>query len=125
MEKIYSFLGNRHVVGPLQEAFEKALERHGYHREVEAGGAGAPHVYEYKKDGSVISVSIDDTAGEKWQAALVVETESKHEDVAAVVSESVLKLLADLSTRLIESVSDAATRVKIADELRGVLASLK
>jgi hypothetical protein len=34
-------------------------------------------------------------------------------------------LLADLSTLLIESVTDATTRAKIVDDLSGVLATLK
>jgi hypothetical protein len=68
---------------------------------------------------------VDETVGEKWEAAMTVETEQADEDVSAVVAEAVRKLLADLSTRLIESVTDAPTRARIVDDLSGVLATLK
>lgn len=125
MEKTYEYIGDDDIVGPLRESFARALERRGYVQEVDVVGPGAPHVYEYLKGDSVISVVVDETAGEKWEARITVETEEADEDVAAVVYEAVLKLLADLSTSLIESISVESTRSKVASELRNVLATLE
>ena len=125
MQKIYSFFGKTDTVDLLREAFQAALERREYECEVDVVGPMAPHIYAFRKNGNLISVVMDDTVGEKWEAAITVETEEADEDVSSIVTEAVRKLLADLSTRLIESVTDAPTRAKIVDDLTGVLATLK
>ena len=125
MQKIYSYFGKTDTVELLREAFQAALERREYECEVDVVGPMAPHVYAFRKDGNLISIVVDETVGEKWEAAMTVETEQAGEDVSAVVAEAVRKLLADLSTRLIESVTDAPTRARIVDDLSGVLATLK
>ena len=125
MQKIYSYFGKTDTVELLREAFQAALERREYECEVDVVGPMAPHVYAFRMDGNLISIVVDETVGEKWEAAMTVETEQAGEDVSAVVAEAVRKLLADLSTRLIESVTDAPTRARIVDDLSGVLATLK
>jgi len=125
MQKIYSYFGKTDTVELMREAFQEALERREYECEVDVVGPMAPHVYAFRKDGNLISMVVDETIGEKWEAAMTVETEQADEDVSAVVAEAVRKLLADLSTRLIESVTDAPTRARIVDDLTGVLATLK
>ncbi len=125
MQKIYSYFGKTDTVELMREAFQAALERREYECEVDVVGPMAPHVYAFRKGVNLISVVVDETVGEKWEAAMTVETEQADEDVSAVVAEAVRKLLADLSTRLIESVTDAPTRARIVDDLSGVLATLK
>lgn len=125
MQKIYSYFGKTDTVELMREAFQKALERREYDCEVDVVGPIAPHVYAFRKDGNLISVVVDDTVGEKWEAAITVETEQADEDVSGIVAEAVRTLLADLSTLLIESVTDATTRARIVDDLSGVLATLK
>ncbi len=125
MQKIYSYFGKTDTVELMREAFQEALERREYECEVDVVGPMAPHVYAFRKGRNLISVVVDETVGEKWEAAMTVETEQADEDVSAVVAEAVRKLLADLSTRLIESVTDAPTRARIVDDLTGVLATLK
>jgi hypothetical protein len=125
MQKIYSYFGKTDTVELMREAFQKALERREYDCEVDVVGPIAPHVYAFRKDGNLISVVVDDTVGEKWEASLTVETEQADDDVSAIVAEAVRTLLADLSTLLIESVTDATTRARIVDDLSGVLATLK
>jgi hypothetical protein len=125
MQKIYSYFGKTDTVELMREAFQQALERREYDCEVDVVGPMAPHVYAFRKDGNLISVVVDDTVGEKWEASLTVETEQADDDVSAIVAEAVRTLLADLSTLLIESVTDATTRARIVDDLSGVLATLK
>lgn len=125
MQKIYSYLGKTDTVHMLGDAFTTALQQRGYSLEVDVGAHISPRVYEFVKDGSVISMSVDETAGEKWESSITLETEEADEDISAAVAEAVRRLLADVSTRLIESVTDAATKAKIVDDLCGVLASLK
>lgn len=125
MQKIYSYLGKSDAVNMLSEAFQAALEQRGYTLEVDVGAHISPRVHQFVKESTVISMSVDETAGEKWESAITLETEEADEDVSAAVAEAVRRLLADVSTRLIESVTDAATKAKIVDDLCGVLASLK
>ena len=125
MHKIYSYFGKTDTVELMREAFQTALERREYQCEVDVVGPMAPHVYAFRNEANVISIVVDETVGEKWEAAMTVETEEADEDVSAVVAEAVRKLLADLSTRLIESVTDAPTRARIVDDLSNVLATLK
>lgn len=125
MQKIYSYFGKTDTVELMREAFQNALERREYDCEVDVVGPMAPHVYAFRKDGNLISIVVDETVGEKWESSLTVETEQADEDVSKVVAEAVRTLLADLSTLLIESVTDATTRARIVDDLSGVLATLK
>ena len=125
MQKTYEYLGNEHFVDLIRASFGEALERRGYHLEVGAAGPGGPRVYGYRRDDTVVAVAVDDRAGEKWEAKLLVETEGDKDELDDIVSEAVTRLLADLSTRLIESVLDDSCRSAVARELSRAIATLE
>ncbi len=125
LEPTYRYLGNEHFVDLIRTAFGVALERHDYHLEVGLAGPVTPNVYEYRKEGSVYSVSVDERAGEKWEAQLEIETNSPQEELESVVQGAMVRSLADLSTRLIESVVDERCRSHVAGELNKVIAALE
>lgn len=124
METTYEYLGNEHFVDVIREAFANVLEQRGYHMEVGAAGPGGPHVYEFRQDNVVVAVKVDDRAGEKWEAELSVESEGHREELETIVTQVITQLLAELSTRLIESVVDEASRAKLAHELSRVIAGM-
>jgi len=128
MQRIYQYLGPEHFTVMLAGHFATALQQNGFEQAVEAGSAVGPHVYEYvshQDGGPVISLSTDHTQGGPGEMAVTLETEVVDEVVAKVVAEGVLGLLAEASSRLLESVDDAATRAQIVDRLTEVLAGLK
>jgi len=128
MERIYEYLGPEHFTLMLAEEFAGALRANGFERQVEAGSAYGPHVHEYVStsgDGKLISLSTDHTRGEPGEMELTLETESLDDDVAKVVAEGVLGLLAAASKGLLESIGDAAIRAQIVDRLTEALAGLK
>ncbi len=119
-----SYLGSESFVDLIRDSFASVLERRGYHLEIGASGLVGPHFYEYRDDASFVVLKVDDNAGEKWEAQLTVEVDARTEEVEAIVTEAVTWLLADLSTRLIESVADESCRSSVARELSGVIATL-
>jgi hypothetical protein len=121
----YSYLGSESLVDLIRDSFAAVLERRGYHLEVEASGLSGPHIYDYRSDATVVRLKVDDTAGEKWQARLIVEVDAFAIEVKAIVAEAVTGLLADLSTRLIDSVADGSCRSSVARELSRVIATLE
>jgi len=126
MQTIYEYLGPEHFTLMLAEKFAEALRKNGFEQRVEAGGALGPHVHEYASNSDkVISLSTDHTRGEPGEMELTLETEELDDEVAKVVAEGVLGLLAEASGRLLESVADAETRAKIVDQLTDILAGLK
>ena len=84
-----------------------------------------PHLYEYRSDAKVVTLKVDDTAGENWEAQLTVEVDAFTGEVEAIVTEAVTRLLADLSTRLIESVADESFRSSVAREFSRLIAALE
>lgn len=125
MQQAYSFLGNEDFVDMIRDAFAQTLEKRGYHLQVIGAGPGSPHIYEYRREQTIVAVKVDDTAGEKWEAELSVETEGPREELEAIVSGSVTGLLAELSTRLLESVVDESCRSAVAKQLGRVLAEME
>ncbi len=125
MQQAYSFLGNEDFVDMIRDAFARTMEQRGYHLQVTGAGPGSPHVYEYRREQTIVAVTVDDTAGEKWEAELSVETEGPREELEAIVSGSVAGLLAELSTRLLESVVDESCRSAVAKQLGHVLAEME
>ncbi|MGD8328055.1 MAG: hypothetical protein PVJ49_01385 [Acidobacteriota bacterium] len=126
MQTIYEYLGPEHFTLMLADKFAEALRKNGFEQRVEAGGALGPHVYEYASNADkVISLSTDHTRGAPGEMELTLETEELDAEVAKVVAEGVLGLLAEASGRLLESVADAETRAQIVDQLTDILAGLK
>lgn len=121
----YSYFGSESLVDLIRDSFASALERRGYQLEVGASGLSGPHLYEYRSDDTVVGLKVEDTAGEKWQAQLTVEVDAFTGEVGTIVAEAVTRLLADLSTRLIESVADGSCRSSVARELSRVIATLE
>jgi len=122
MERVYSFLGTEHFVDMVRDAFARSLERRGYHLEVSGAGPGSPHVYEYRSGDQIIAVKVDETAGEKWEAEIVVEGHAPGEEFEAIVVEAVAGLLDEVSRRLLESIIDESCRTAVAQQLSRVLA---
>ncbi len=120
-----SYLGTESFVDRLRDSFATVLERRGYHLEVGASGLTGPHLYDYRSDAAVVTLRLDDTAGEKWEAQLTVAVDTFTVEVEAIVTEAVTRLLADLSTRLIESVADASCRSSVARELSRMITKLE
>ncbi|HJO05285.1 MAG TPA: hypothetical protein QGG47_15070 [Acidobacteriota bacterium] len=120
-----SYLGRENSVDLIRDSFASVLEHRGYHLEVGASGLSGPHLYQYRRDTAAVTLRVDDTAGEKWEAHITVEVDAFTGEVEAIVTEAVTRLLADLSTRLIESVSDGSCRSSVARELSRVIAALE
>lgn len=123
MQRTYAFSGNEHLVDMIRDAFAKTLEDEGYHLEVTGAGPGSPHVYEYRRDDAIVSVAVDDTAGEKWEAEISLETEGPKDALEPLIGAAVAGLLAELSTRLLESVVDESCRSAVAQRLRRAIAA--
>jgi len=121
----YSYLGSESFVDLIRDSFAAAVERRGYHLEVGASGLSGPHIYDYRSDTTIVRLKVDDTAGDKWQAQLIVEIDAFTVEVQTIVAEAVTGLLADLSTRLIDSVADGSCRSSVARELSRVIATLE
>ena len=120
-----SYLGSESFVDLIRDSFASVLERRGYHLVVGASGLSGPHIYEYRSDAAVVTLKVDDTAGKKWETHITVEVDAITCDVEAIVTEAVTRLLADLSTRLIESVADESCRSSVARELSRMIAMLE
>ena len=120
-----SYLGRESFVDLIRDSFASALERRGYQLEVGASGLSAPHLYEYRSDATVVTLTVDDAVGAKWEAQLTVEVDAFTGEVKAIVTEAVARLLADLSTRLIKSVADESCRSSVARELSRMIATLE
>lgn len=125
MQKMYSFVDNEHFVDIIRQAFADTLAGRGYHLVIDASGPGAPHVYEYRTDGAIVSVMIDRAAGEKWEAELIVETEGPEEELEGIVAEAVGGLLARISERLVRSVVDPQCRSAVVRELSRAVTTLE
>jgi len=125
MQKMYAYLDNEHFVDIVRQAFADTLARRGYHLEIDASGPGAPHVYEYRTDGAIVSVMVDRGAGEKWEAELTVETEGRQEELEGIVAEAVSGLLARISDRLVRSVLDPQCRSAVVRELSRAVTTLE
>jgi len=125
MDQTYSFLGNENFVDMIRDAFAGVLEHRGYHLEVSGAGPGSPHVYEYRKDDAIVSVKVDDTSGEKWEAELVVETEAPRQELEEIVTGAIGGLLAEVSARLLESVVDQDCRSAVARRLSRTIAAME
>jgi len=120
-----SYRDNESFVDLIRDSFASVLERRGYHLEVGASGLSGAHIYEYRSDATVVILKVDDTAGENWEAQFTVEVDALTGEVEAIVTEAVTGLLADLSTRLIDSVADGSCRSSVARELSRVIATLE
>ncbi len=125
MQKSYSYIGNEHFVDLIRDVFAAELEASGYHLEVSGSGPGGPHVYEYRRDNRVVALTVDETAGEKWEAELALETEEHDDELAGIVTQALGRMLADVSKRLLESVLDPTCRAAVADELKRVVSTLE
>lgn len=125
MRKMYSYVDDEHFVDVVRHAFASTLEGRGYHRVVDASGPGAPHVYEYRTDGAIVSVTVDHTVGEKWEAALTVETEGPAQELQGIVSDAISGLLARISDRLVRSVLDPQCRSAVVRELSRAVSTLE
>ena len=124
MERVYSFLGTEHFVDMVRDTFARNLARRGYHLEVSGAGPGSPHVYEYRSGDRIIAVKVDDTAGEKWEAEIVVEGLAPADEFEAIVVDAVAGLLDEVSRLLLESIVDESCRTAVAQQLSRAIADL-
>jgi len=125
MEKSYSYIGNEHSVDLVRAAFAAVLEDMDYHLEVSGVGPGGPHVYEFRRDNTVLALKVDETMGEKWESELSLETEHPDEEFRKIVVTAISGLLADISKRLLESVLDPTCRSAVVVEFKRLLATLE
>ena len=122
--RLYTILGNEYLVDMVRESFARTLEERGYQLDVESSEPGSPHRYLFHRGARNVSISVDDTAGQRWETRLAIDTVAEQEEAAAILQASIGRLLAHISGLLLESVDDPGHRSAVACELSRVLSTL-
>jgi len=122
--QLYSILGNEYLVDLVRESFARTLEERGYQLDVESSEPGSPHRYRFDRGGRNVSISVDDTAGQRWETRLAVSATAEAAEAGAILRASLGRLLAHISGLLLESVDDPGHRSAVACELSRVLSTL-